>query len=129
MTRANTNSLSSFTLTAHTSTIANAILRNTANLSRTHWRRQSADNIEQLMNAYNNTIIYTDTFLSEVISVLDKSGKHAALLYLADHGEDIFDDERGRFLHASPNPTYWQIHVPMIVSDVRELPPRLPREI
>jgi glucan phosphoethanolaminetransferase (alkaline phosphatase superfamily) len=77
--------------------------------------KASADNIEQLMNAYNNTIIYTDTFLSEVISVLDKSGKHAALLYLADHGEDIFDDERGRFLHASPNPTYWQIHVPMIV--------------
>lgn len=75
----------------------------------------SADNIEQLMNAYDNSLIYTDKFLNSAISVLEKSGKHAALIYLADHGEDIFDDERGRFLHASPTPTYWQIHVPMFV--------------
>lgn len=36
------------------------------------------------------------------------------MIYLADHGEDIFDDERERFLHASPTPTYWQLHVPML---------------
>ena len=36
------------------------------------------------------------------------------MLYVSDHGEDIFDDERERFLHASPVPTYYQIHVPMV---------------
>ena len=39
----------------------------------------------------------------------------AAVIYLADHGEDIYDDARHRFLHASPTPTYWQIHVPMLM--------------
>jgi glucan phosphoethanolaminetransferase (alkaline phosphatase superfamily) len=36
------------------------------------------------------------------------------MMYVTDHGEDIFDDTRKRFLHASPTPTYWQLHVPMI---------------
>ena len=44
------------------------------------------------------------------ISELDHS---SALLYCSDHGEDIYDDERERFLHASPIPSYWQLHVPM----------------
>ena len=34
-----------------------------------------------------------------------------ALLYCADHGEDILDDQRGRFLHASPTTTAYQIYV------------------
>jgi glucan phosphoethanolaminetransferase (alkaline phosphatase superfamily) len=37
------------------------------------------------------------------------------MIYVSDHGEDIFDDPRERFLHSSPTPTYYQIHVPMVV--------------
>ena len=37
------------------------------------------------------------------------------MLYVSDHGEDIFDDSRLRFLHASPTPTYWQLHVPIVL--------------
>ncbi|MDE5637841.1 MAG: lipid A phosphoethanolamine transferase, partial [Alistipes sp.] len=35
----------------------------------------------------------------------------SALLYSADHGEDLYDDSRNRFLHASPTTTYYQLHV------------------
>ena len=35
----------------------------------------------------------------------------SALLYCADHGEDILDDERERFLHASPTTTFYQLYV------------------
>jgi len=33
------------------------------------------------------------------------------VLYCADHGEDLLDDERQRFLHASPTATAYQLWV------------------
>lgn len=71
-------------------------------------------NRADLINAYDNTIRYTDGFLDSLIAELDSCDCRSALVYSADHGEDIFDDERGRFLHASPNPTYYQLHVAML---------------
>lgn len=35
--------------------------------------------------------------------------------YTSDHGEDIFDDNRKLFLHASPVPSYYQLHVPFLI--------------
>lgn len=72
-------------------------------------------NRPQLINAYDNTIRYTDALLDSIISVIDRPGVRSALVYTSDHGEDIFDDDRSRFLHASPVPTYWQLHVPLII--------------
>lgn len=69
----------------------------------------------QLLNAYDNAIRYTDGVLDDIITTLDNTGAKAVMIYTSDHGEDIFDDDRGRFLHASPVPTYYQLHVPMIV--------------
>ena len=72
-------------------------------------------NREQLINAYDNTIRYTDMIVAEMIDALRKTGRVAALIYTSDHGEDIFDDSRERFLHASPVATYHQLHVPLLV--------------
>lgn len=70
---------------------------------------------DYLINAYDNTVVYTDAMLDSIISMAEQSGARTALLYVSDHGEDIFDDSRRRFLHASPVPTAWQLHVPMAV--------------
>lgn len=70
---------------------------------------------DQFVNAYDNTILYTDALLDSIISMAASSGKVAALAYVSDHGEDIFDDTRERFLHASPTPTGTQLHVPMLL--------------
>lgn len=72
-------------------------------------------NRSQLINAYDNTIIYTDRMLDSVIGLLDARNIPAAMLYMSDHGEDIFDDSRERFLHASPTATYHQLHVPLLM--------------
>ncbi len=48
---------------------------------------------EQLNNSYDNSIRYTDHFLAEVIQRLAATDKVASLLYVADHGENIFDGE------------------------------------
>lgn len=70
---------------------------------------------EQLRNAYDNSIAYTDEVLGQVVDLLRRQGDCSAMLYLSDHGEDIFDDARGRYLHASPIPTYYQLHIPYLI--------------
>ena len=74
-----------------------------------------AANRSQLINAYDNTIRYTDTFLDNIINTLRRSSCVAAMLYTSDHGENIFDDSRKLFLHASPCPSYYELHVPFLV--------------
>jgi len=65
-----------------------------------------------LRNAYDNSVYYTDRFLAETIGYLRSlKGVSSAILYCADHGEDLLDDERSRFLHASPTTTAYQLWV------------------
>lgn len=77
--------------------------------------KATRDNRESLINAYDNTIRYTDRFLHSIITMLLQQERPAAMLYASDHGEDIYDDRRNLFLHASPWPSYYQLHVPFLV--------------
>lgn len=58
---------------------------------------------EQINNAYDNTILYSDYFLSRVIELLKQnvSTYKTALLYVSDHGESL--GEKGVYLHGLPN--------------------------
>lgn len=73
----------------------------------------SVKNREKLVNAYDNSILATDEFLSMLIHTIDRQDCVASMLYCSDHGEDIYEDGR-RFLHASPRPSINQVHVPML---------------
>jgi len=56
---------------------------------------------DELVNAYDNTILYEDYFLSRVIGVLNRLRDTAALLiYVSDHGESL--GENGMYLHGIP---------------------------
>lgn len=72
-------------------------------------------NRTRLVNAYDNTIRFTDHILDSLAHMLVRTGAQAAMLYTSDHGENIFDDSRGLFLHASPVPSYYELHVPFMV--------------
>ena len=52
--------------------------------------------IEQIVNSYDNSIVYMDSFLDTIIKKIEN--RPAILLYLSDHGESL--GEGGRFLHA-----------------------------
>lgn len=80
-----------------------------------HFSAIEVANRDRMVNAYDNSILYTDHILHEITTILNQSNKSSAMLYLSDHGEDIMDDRRNRFLHASPNPTYYQLRIPFIV--------------
>lgn len=71
---------------------------------------------EQIINAYDNTIAYTDRFLA---SLIDRMGAQdrvlTSMLYVSDHGESL--GEGGIYLHAAP---YFmapdvQTQVPMVL--------------
>ena len=85
------------------------------------------ENRRDLLNAYDNTIRYTDYILHGIIERLQKweqvqtkmDGVYcqptSAMLYTSDHGENIFDDERRLFLHAAPKASDYELHVPFII--------------
>lgn len=71
---------------------------------------------QELINTYDNIVLYTDYFLDKVIQHLENSNDkyQTALIYVSDHGESL--GEKGVYLHAMP---YWlapkeQIHVPFM---------------
>lgn len=72
---------------------------------------------QEVDNAYDNAILYTDYFLSEVIRFLKQYDNtyETAMLYVSDHGESL--GEHGFYLHAAPYmiAPKEQTHVPAIV--------------
>jgi len=71
---------------------------------------------QEIINAYDNTIAYTDEILAQTIAFLQAQEQlSTALLYVSDHGESL--GEAGMYLHGSPYfmaPDY-QTKVPMIL--------------
>ncbi len=53
---------------------------------------------EEMVNAYDNTIIATDEFLNGVLRLVE--GRNAVVLYISDHGEALGED--GVYLHGTP---------------------------
>lgn len=72
-------------------------------------------NKELLINSYDNSILYTDFFLSEIIRMLKNiPDANSVMLYTSDHGENLFDHEK-LVLHGGTNPSKHEIHVPLFV--------------
>jgi lipid A ethanolaminephosphotransferase len=72
---------------------------------------------DEIVNAYDNSILYTDYFLHRTIDLLRKRSAtdDVVMVYFSDHGESL--GERGLYLHGLP---YFiapdeQTHVPFIV--------------
>lgn len=72
---------------------------------------------ESIVNAYDNSLTYTDHVLAQTIELLKGNAARfdTAMLYMSDHGESL--GENGLYLHGLPYamaPSE-QTHVPMIV--------------
>ena len=71
---------------------------------------------KEIINAYDNTILYTDYVLKQLISYLKtkQSDKDTFLIYASDHGESL--GENGVYLHGLPKflAPEAQTHVPML---------------
>ncbi|MCI5160928.1 MAG: phosphoethanolamine--lipid A transferase [Candidatus Electrothrix sp. AX5] len=57
---------------------------------------------EEIINAYDNALLYTDYFLAQIIGFLKQydNNHKTAMIYLSDHGESL--GESGVYLHGLP---------------------------
>jgi len=70
----------------------------------------------EIVNAYDNSIRYTDRVLAQTIDLLQASDRVIpALYYVSDHGESL--GEGGLYLHGAPDfmAPEEQTHVPMVI--------------
>lgn len=56
---------------------------------------------EELSNAYDNSIRYTDFLLTDLIAQLKSVDADTVLIYVSDHGQSL--GESGFYLHGAPN--------------------------
>jgi glucan phosphoethanolaminetransferase (alkaline phosphatase superfamily) len=66
----------------------------------TRSRIMTSNTAEEMINSYDNTVLYTDYFLHQLIQRL--RARNAILFYLSDHGEAL--GENGHWLHAADTP-------------------------
>ena len=71
----------------------------------------------EITNGYDNTLLYTDYFLGQVIDFLKQNSVQfdTAMLYLSDHGESL--GENNLYLHGLPYmmAPEQQTHIPMLL--------------
>jgi lipid A ethanolaminephosphotransferase len=74
-------------------------------------------NRDEIVNAYDNSILYTDYVLDQAIDLLKHNAGRfdTALIYMSDHGESL--GENNLFLHGLPRllAPEQQTHIPFIV--------------
>lgn len=75
----------------------------------------SAKNKEMFVNTYDNSILYTDFFLAGTIRKIDALQSVSAFVYVADHGENLFDTEANIVFHGGSEYTPYDFHVPFFV--------------
>lgn len=69
-------------------------------------------NKQQIVNSYDNSIYYTDSILGEIIRELKATDAVASMVYISDHAENLYDDERMMVMHGNTNPSTYEVHIP-----------------
>jgi glucan phosphoethanolaminetransferase (alkaline phosphatase superfamily) len=75
----------------------------------------SSKNKKLFVNTYDNSILYTDFFLSNTINKINRLKAVSAFIYVADHGENLFDTSENIVFHGGSKFTKYDFHVPFFV--------------
>jgi heptose-I-phosphate ethanolaminephosphotransferase len=81
----------------------------------------------ELVRDYDDSVLYTDYVLSELVRTLSETRGVKALLYVADHGENLRDDDRNLVGHYMSNE--YDLPIPMLLWYSSELAERWPDKI
>lgn len=87
------------------------------------------ENVQLLVNAYDNSIVCTDQFLGQVLQTLKAKGGIWSMIYLSDHGENLFDDERKLIMHGTLIVSEYEAHIPFIVAYSEDFKNRYPTKV
>ncbi len=67
----------------------------------------------QLHNSYDNSVLYTDWFLSRVIDKLKNAGVMSSMFFVGDHGQVLYDGKCELAFHG--HNTKYEFHIPALV--------------
>ncbi len=73
-----------------------------------------ASHREKIINEYDNSLHYLDKNLARLISLLEKQNKNSFFLYLADHGESLYEEDNFAG-HSDLFPTAATAEIPMFL--------------
>lgn len=74
-----------------------------------------------IINSYDNSIAYTDFFLSELIDLINIDSAISSLTYVSDHGENLFDDKNIGFGRGYGKYSPQLFHIPLFFWASKEL--------
>lgn len=70
---------------------------------------------KEVINHYDNSIRYSDGFIYNTIKLIEETRKPAVVVYLSDHGEEVFDN-KGLFIgHGSPKVRKEAVDIPFLL--------------
>lgn len=67
----------------------------------------------QLNNSYDNSVLYTDWFLEQVIDTLKQTPQLTSMMYVSDHGQTLYDGTCKLAFHG--HNTQYEFHIPALV--------------
>lgn len=76
-----------------------------------HSRTHLAQDVDKLVNAYDNAVLYTDAFLAQLIGLLQD--RRAILVYASDHGDAL--GENGKFIRGGTMLDQELRHIPFFI--------------
>jgi heptose-I-phosphate ethanolaminephosphotransferase len=93
-------------------------------------QKYPAKSIEQnnIINKYDNSILYTDYVLAEIIKVLQVEQRPTSLVYFSDHGEILYDEDYNFYGHGGGREsTKYELEVPFYtwMNDKFQTPQRI----
>lgn len=69
----------------------------------------------EMANAYDNSVLATDAVVDACIALHQRSGRAGFVMFVADHGESLFDDARGFQGHGNLPPPQVELRVPWLL--------------
>ena len=82
---------------------------------------------EELVNAYNNSIVYTDFLLHQIIEELKKLKDYkSTMIFVSDHGESLGENNPmyGLPISMAPKEQIWNSVYSMVFGNVERLKPK-----
>jgi glucan phosphoethanolaminetransferase (alkaline phosphatase superfamily) len=70
-------------------------------------------NKQALNNSYDNSVLYTDWMLSQVIDQLKNTDQMTSMLYVSDHGQTLYDNSCNLAFHG--HNTQYEFHIPVFM--------------
>lgn len=83
-------------------------------LSTRGWNHNDPSWAPVYKNSYDNSILYTDWLLHQILARL-RAVENSGMLYVSDHGEQLWEDRSCPVGHGSPDPVRSEVQVPLLL--------------